>query len=104
MIYQSTCGGWALEIDPGLASGGTAFGPAVTADSIFHDGGNYGIAVDKNCIVWLALAGSPVAWNGCVRWDPSQTGGNPANGWVISGPGAPGPGRGITVDFNTTPG
>ena len=100
MIYQSTLGGWALEIDPGLASGGTAFGPAVTADSIFHDGANYGIAVDKNCIVWLALVASPVAWQGCVRWDPSLTGGNPANGWTISGPGAPGPGRGITVDFN----
>ena len=64
MIYQSTAGNYALEIDPGLASGGTAFGPAVTPDSIFHDGANYGIAVDRNCIVWLAIPWHPTAPDG----------------------------------------
>jgi sugar lactone lactonase YvrE len=100
MIYQSTAGNYALEIDPGLASGGTAFGPAVTPDSIFHDGANYGIAVDRNCIVWLAIPWHPTAPDGVVRWDPSLTNGNPLAGWTFSGPGAPAGTRGITVDFN----
>jgi len=90
LIYMSTHYYWAFEIDPGLASGGTAAGPAVT-DSIQHTPyGNYGIAVDKDCNVWLSVATHQV----CLRWDTL------ADTWTVSGLGAPDLGRGITVDFD----
>jgi len=99
-FYMSESGMNAYEIDPGLASGGTNAGPAVT-EMITHTGSfNYGLAVDKNCIVWLAMSFLQSGNYGCVRWDPSLTLGNPANGWTYSAPNAAGPGRGICVDFN----
>lgn len=98
-LYMSTVNSRAFEIDPGLASGGTGAGPAVT-ETIDHGGSNYGIAVDQNCIVWLAVRTGPSGQFGCIRWDPTLTLGNPLLGWTYSNPGAPGIGRGITVDFN----
>lgn len=100
LIYMSTVASKAFEIDPGVASGGTNAGPAITKH-INHGGANYGLAVDKNCIVWLAMAYSPGPGGyGCVRWDPSQTV-NPSTGWTYSNAGTPaGMGRGIGVDFN----
>ncbi len=88
-IYVATGGEYAFEINTGSAT---------VTETIFHPGNwNYGIAVDQNCIVWLANTVPPY---GCIRWDPTQTVGNPALGWTLSGLGAPGVGRGITVDFN----
>ncbi|MDZ4805001.1 MAG: LamG-like jellyroll fold domain-containing protein [Candidatus Eisenbacteria bacterium] len=98
-LYMSTVNSKAFEIDPGLVSGGTIAGPAIT-ETINHGGSNYGIAVDQNCIVWLAIRLGPGGQYGCIRWDPTMTLGNPLLGWTISNPGAPGIGRGITVDFN----
>ncbi|MEO5616266.1 MAG: LamG-like jellyroll fold domain-containing protein, partial [Candidatus Eisenbacteria bacterium] len=90
LIYMSTRSTWAFEFDPGVASGGTILGPALT-DSIDHSPDlNYGIAVDKDCNVWLASCTHTRA----IRWDTA------ANTWSVSGPGAPSVGRGITVDFN----
>ena len=90
LIYGSTLSDWAFELDPGLASGGTAAGPAVT-QWLNHPGGiNYGITADANGIVWLANVSGPNA----VRWDPG------AASWAFTAAGAPGPGRGITVDFD----
>ncbi|HEX7878513.1 MAG TPA: SdrD B-like domain-containing protein, partial [Candidatus Eisenbacteria bacterium] len=99
-IYLSTGGERAFEIDPGIASGGTGAGPAVT-ENIYHPNiYNYGLCVDRNCIVWFALTYTNGPNYGCMRWDPTLTLGNPANGWTVSAPGAAGPGRGICVDFN----
>jgi len=90
LIYMSTLSTWAFEFDPGVASGGTILGPALT-DSIDHSpAANYGLAVDKDCNVWFASPSHPR----CIRWDTA------ANTWSVSGPGAPAPGRGITIDFN----
>jgi sugar lactone lactonase YvrE len=110
-LYVGTLSKFALEIDPGLASGGTAAGPALT-QFIEHEPypgapmnfpTNYGIAVDEDCIVWLTgtqfTAGAGPVY-GCIRWDPSVGAGVPSLGWSLSTPGASDGGRGITVDFD----
>ncbi len=98
-----TCyGEKAAEIDPGLASGGTAAGPAVT-QYIQHPGdNNYGLVVDSDCIVWLAKSWSTdaITGYGAIRWDPSVGVGDPSLGWAPTAAGAPGYGRGITVDYD----
>ncbi|NNF05387.1 MAG: hypothetical protein HKN21_01370, partial [Candidatus Eisenbacteria bacterium] len=101
-LYVSTIGSLAFEIDPGLNSGGTAAGPAVTQNYINHGPDrNYGIAVDQDCIVWLAkYGGSPGSTQGCIRWDPTVGVNNPALGFTNSVGTTQGGGRGITVDFN----
>lgn len=100
LIYMSTLSDRAYQVDPGLASGGTGAGPAIT-EYINHGGCNYGLTVDKNCVVWLAMIWSPGPGGyGCVRWDPPLTAGNPLNGWTYSNAGAPAQGRGIGIDFN----
>ncbi len=100
LIYISTLGPKAVQLDPGVASGGTGAGPAFT-EFINHGGANYGIAVDQDCIVWLAMASHAVTGAGVVRWDPPLTLGNPLNGWTYNtGTVPPGSGRGICVDFN----
>lgn len=110
-LYVGTLSKFALEIDPGLASGGTAAGPALT-QFIEHEPypgaplnfpTNYGIAVDQDCIVWLTASQftpGPGAQYGCIRWDPSVGVGVPSLGWTLSTPGASDGGRGITVDFD----
>ena len=99
LLYAATLGPFAIEIDPGLAYGGTGAGPAMT-QYINHGGSNYGIAADKDGIVWLAKMWGDSTGDGCVRWDPTVGVGNPSLGFTHSTPGAPGPGRGITVDFD----
>ncbi len=90
LLYMSTLSYEAFEFDPGLASGGTNLGPALT-DSIDHSPAmNYGLAVDKDCNVWFASPSHPRV----IRWDTN------ANTWSVSGAGAPASGRGITIDFN----
>lgn len=107
MLYAGTLSTFALEIDPGLASGGTAAGPAMT-QYINHMAGtgfptNYGVAVDRDCIVWLTTNqltnGVPVQY-GCLRWDPAVGVGVPSAGWSYSTPGATEGGRGITIDYD----
>lgn len=97
LLYGTSLSSLAFEVDPGLASGGTATGPAMTK-YISHGGTNYGIAVDRHCLVWIAKIAYEVNGTaGCVRWDPAATI-SPSTGWVHSTGVAPGPGRGITVD------
>ncbi len=96
MIYVSMISSRAYQLDPGIASGGTGAGPAFT-EHINHGGMNYGIAVDKDCIVWIAMYSHP-SGSICVRWDPPLTAGNPLNGFTLNTGSVSGGGRGICVD------
>ena len=105
LLYGLERSSFAFEIDPGLGSGGTGAGPAMT-QFIDHTGtatyaiGNYGIAVDQDCVVWLTASHISDTEFGCIRWDPSVGVGDPSAGWSLSMPGATSSGRGITVDYD----
>ena len=89
LLYGTSPEGVAFEVDPGLASGGTASGPALT-QTISTGKYLYGIACDADGIVWLSSRSSGGA---LVRWDPGAS-------WGLSDPLPSYPGRGVTVDFS----
>ena len=88
-LYLSTLSNVVQEIDPGAVSGGTD--PARVLQTQTFDGLNYGIAADRNGIVWMADLNN----NRPIRWDPSL-----GAGGFTYGAGAASRGRGITVDFD----